>query len=89
MGLCDKGNTVSIVEHKPDLIAIADHVVNMGPLAGSKGGQVVGEGSYEGLLSSGTLTGDHLQRHQPVELAPARLAKRRSSGTHGSTTSAI
>lgn len=65
--LRDKGNTVLIVEHKPDMIAIADHIVDMGPLAGSKGGEVVYAGDYAGLLGSGTLTGDHLTRHQPIK----------------------
>ncbi len=65
--LRDKGNTVLIVEHKPDMIAIADHVVDMGPLAGSRGGEVVYQGDYAGLLRSGTLTGDHITRHQPIK----------------------
>ena len=65
--LRDKGNTVLIVEHKPDMIAIADHVVDMGPFAGSQGGQVVYAGDFAGLLSSGTLTGNHMNRHQPVK----------------------
>lgn len=65
--LRDKGNTVLIVEHKPDMIAIADHVVDMGPFAGSKGGEVVYEGDFKGLLTSGTLTGDHMNRHQPIK----------------------
>jgi len=65
--LRDKGNTVLIVEHKPDMIAIADHVVDMGPLAGSKGGEVVYEGDFAGLLTSGTLTGNHMNRHQPIK----------------------
>ncbi len=64
--LRDKGNTVLIVEHKPDMIAIADHVVDMGPLAGSKGGEVVYEGDFAGLLTSGTLTGNHMKKHQPI-----------------------
>lgn len=58
--LRDKGNTVLVVEHKPEVIAIADHVVDLGPRAGSAGGQVVYQGSVEGLRSSGTLTGRHL-----------------------------
>ncbi len=58
--LRDKGNTVLVVEHKPEAIAIADHVVDLGPLAGSAGGEVVYEGSIEGLRASGTLTGRHL-----------------------------
>ncbi len=65
--LRDKGNTVLIVEHKPDMIAIADHVVDMGPLAGSRGGEVVYEGDYAGLLASGTLTGNHMRKHQPIK----------------------
>ena len=65
--LRDKGNTVLIVEHKPDMIAIADHVVDMGPFAGSKGGEVVYEGDYAGLLGSGTLTGNHIKKHQPIK----------------------
>ncbi len=65
--LRDKGNTVLIVEHKPDMIAIGDHIVDMGPLAGSKGGEVVYEGDYAGLLNSGTLTGNHIEKHQPIK----------------------
>jgi excinuclease UvrABC ATPase subunit len=65
--LRDKGNTVLIVEHKPDMIAIADHVVDMGPLAGSTGGEVVYEGNFAGLLQSGTLTGRHMNTHQPIK----------------------
>ncbi len=65
--LRDKGNTVLIVEHKPDMIAIADHVVDMGPFAGSKGGEVVYEGDYPGLLTSGTLTGNHIKKYQPIK----------------------
>jgi excinuclease UvrABC ATPase subunit len=58
--LRDKGNTVLVVEHKPETIAIADHVVDLGPRAGSAGGEVVYEGSVEGLRESDTLTGRHL-----------------------------
>jgi excinuclease UvrABC ATPase subunit len=58
--LRDKGNTVLVVEHKPEAIAIADHVVDLGPGAGAGGGEVVFEGSVEGLRSSGTITGRHL-----------------------------
>jgi len=58
--LRDKGNTVLVVEHEPNTIAIADHVVDMGPGAGSAGGQVVYDGQLEGLRKSGTLTGRHL-----------------------------
>lgn len=65
--LRDKGNTVLIVEHKPAMIAIADHVVDMGPYAGRNGGEVVYEGNFAGLLSSGTLTGDHIHKHQRIK----------------------
>jgi excinuclease UvrABC ATPase subunit len=58
--LRDKGNTVLVVEHKPDVIAIADHVVDLGPGAGDAGGSVCFEGTVEGLRDSGTLTGRHL-----------------------------
>ena len=58
--LRDKGNTVLVVEHKPEAIAIADHVVDLGPRAGTEGGEVVFEGTVEGLRASGTLTGRHL-----------------------------
>jgi len=58
--LRDKGNTVLVVEHKPEAIAIADHVVDLGPHAGSAGGEIVFEGTVDGLRASGTLTGRHL-----------------------------
>src|SRR5262249_13125506 len=58
--LRDKGNTVLVVEHKPEMIAIADHVVDLGPGAGGAGGEVVFEGTVAGLRKSRTLTGRHL-----------------------------
>lgn len=58
--LRDKGNTVLVVEHKPETIAIADHVVDLGPHAGTAGGEVCFEGTVEGLRASDTLTGRHL-----------------------------
>ena len=58
--LRDKGNTVLVVEHEPELIAIADHVVDLGPGAGRNGGRVCYEGTVDGLRTSGTLTGRHL-----------------------------
>jgi excinuclease UvrABC ATPase subunit len=58
--LRDKGNTVLVVEHKPEAIAIAEHVIDLGPGAGAGGGQVVFEGTVEELRASGTLTGRHL-----------------------------
>ncbi|MFJ6531386.1 ATP-binding cassette domain-containing protein [Microbacterium sp. NPDC091662] len=59
--LRDKGNTVLVVEHKPETIAIGDHVVDLGPGAGSAGGEICFEGTVEGLKTSGTKTGDHLE----------------------------
>jgi excinuclease UvrABC ATPase subunit len=58
--LRDKGNTVLVVEHKPEVIDIADHVVDLGPGAGNAGGEVVFEGTVDGLRASDTLTGRHL-----------------------------
>ena len=58
--LRDKGNTVLVVEHKPEVIAIADHIVDLGPGAGSGGGEVVFTGTVEGLRAADTLTGRHL-----------------------------
>ncbi|MEU1981388.1 excinuclease ABC subunit UvrA [Nocardia sp. NPDC019395] len=58
--LRDKGNTVLVVEHKPEVIAVADHIIDLGPRAGTDGGQVMFEGSVDGLRASGTITGHHL-----------------------------
>ncbi|HZY78201.1 MAG TPA: excinuclease ABC subunit UvrA [Cyclobacteriaceae bacterium] len=65
--LRDKGNTVLVVEHDPDVIKGADYVVDVGPLAGSGGGQVVYKGDFAGLLKSDTLTGKHMKRTVPVK----------------------
>ncbi len=65
--LRDKGNTVLVVEHKPEMIAIADHVVDLGPGAGIAGGEVVFEGNLEGLRASDTLTGRHLDDRAAVK----------------------
>ncbi|MFE8947654.1 ATP-binding cassette domain-containing protein [Streptomyces sp. NPDC007856] len=65
--LRDKGNTVLVVEHKPEAIAIADHVVDLGPGAGTAGGTVCFEGTLEGLRASGTLTGRHLDDRAAVK----------------------
>lgn len=70
--LRDKGNTVLVVEHDPDVIAIADHVVDMGPEAGAKGGAIVYEGNLEGLKASGTLTGRHISRRPRLNLEPRK-----------------
>ncbi len=65
--LRDKGNTVIVVEHDPDVIKVADHVIDVGPKAGSGGGKVVFEGSLEELLKSDTLTGTHLNQQMPIK----------------------
>jgi excinuclease ABC A subunit len=65
--LRDKGNTVLVVEHKPEVIAIADHVVDLGPRAGAEGGEVMFEGTVEGLRASGTITGRHLDDRAAVK----------------------
>ncbi|MGK9146902.1 excinuclease ABC subunit UvrA [Plantibacter flavus] len=65
--LRDKGNTVLVVEHKPEAIAIADHVVDLGPGAGSRGGEVMFEGTVERLRTSDTLTGRHLDDRAAVK----------------------
>lgn len=67
--LRDKGNTVLVVEHKPETIAIADHVIDLGPGAGSAGGEICYEGTVDGLKASGTRTGDHLDDR--AQLKPA------------------
>jgi excinuclease UvrABC ATPase subunit len=65
--LRDKGNTVLVVEHDPDVIKVADHVVDVGPYAGTRGGTIVYEGSFEGLLQSDTLTGRHIRQSMPIK----------------------
>lgn len=65
--LRDKGNTVLIVEHDPDVMAIADHIVDMGPRAGTHGGEVVFEGSFADLTRAETLTGQHLRRESAIK----------------------
>jgi excinuclease UvrABC ATPase subunit len=65
--LRDKGNTVLVVEHDPEVMRIADHVVDMGPGAGSHGGRIVFEGTYAGLSASGTATGQHLEVQQSLK----------------------
>jgi excinuclease UvrABC ATPase subunit len=68
--LRDKGNTVLVVEHDPEVIRIADHVVDMGPGAGPHGGTVVYEGGIDGLAMSGTATGRHLDMEPEVKRDP-------------------
>ncbi|MFT4125258.1 MAG: excinuclease ABC subunit UvrA [Gordonia sp. (in: high G+C Gram-positive bacteria)] len=67
LALRDKGNTVLVVEHKPEAIAIADHVVDLGPGAGSAGGEIVFAGTVEGLRSADTVTGRHLDDRTAVK----------------------
>ena len=83
--LRDKGNTVLVVEHKPEAIAVADHVVDLGPGAGTAGGSVVFEGTVEGLRASGTLTGRHLDDRAALKDAvrtPAGALEVRGASTH-------
>ena len=83
--LRDKGNTVLVVEHKPEAIAIADHVVDLGPGAGTSGGEVVFEGTVEGLQASGTLTGRHLDDRaslKPSVRTPSGVLEVRDATTH-------
>jgi excinuclease UvrABC ATPase subunit len=83
--LRDKGNTVLVVEHKPEVMAIADHVVDLGPGAGSEGGEVMFEGTVEGLRASGTITGRHLDDRtslKPSVRAPAGTLEVRGANTH-------
>ena len=83
--LRDKGNTVLVVEHKPEAIAIADHVVDLGPRAGTEGGEVVFEGTVEGLRASGTLTGRHLDDRaslKPSVRPPSGVLEVRGASTH-------
>ena len=68
--LRDKGNTVLVVEHDKDVISIADEVIDVGPLAGKNGGEILFQGSYEALLLSGTLTGNALKQITPLKAAP-------------------
>jgi excinuclease UvrABC ATPase subunit len=83
--LRDKGNTVLVVEHKPEAIAIADHVVDLGPRAGSEGGEVVFEGTFEGLRDSDTITGQHLDDRaslKPSVREPSGTLEVRGASTH-------
>jgi excinuclease UvrABC ATPase subunit len=83
--LRDKGNTVLVVEHKPEVIAIADHVVDLGPGAGTAGGTVVFEGTVDALRASSTLTGRHLYDRaslKPSVRTPSGAMKVRGARTH-------
>src|SRR5687767_14537327 len=83
--LRDKGNTVLVVEHDPEAIAIADHVVDLGPGAGSAGGEVVFEGDVDGLRDSSTITGRHLDDRAALKEAvrtPTGTLEVRGASTH-------
>ncbi|MGW3558337.1 ATP-binding cassette domain-containing protein [Streptomyces sp. NPDC000963] len=83
--LRDKGNTVLVVEHKPEAIAIADHVVDLGPGAGTAGGTICFEGTVEGLRASGTVTGRHLDDRASLKDAvrePAGVLEIRGASAH-------
>ena len=83
--LRDKGNTVLVVEHKPETIAIADHVVDLGPGAGTAGGTVCFEGTVEGLRTSGTITGRHFDDRAALKetvRTPAGTLEIRGATTH-------
>ncbi len=83
--LRDKGNTVLVVEHKPETIAIADHAVDLGPGAGAAGGEVVFEGTVEDLRGSGTLTGRHFDDRaalKPSVRTPAGVQEVRGARAH-------
>ncbi len=83
--LRDKGNTVLVVEHKPETIAIADHVVDLGPGAGTAGGTVCFEGTVTGLRGSGTITGRHFDDRAPLKdsvRSPTGTLAVRGASTH-------
>jgi excinuclease UvrABC ATPase subunit len=83
--LRDKGNTVLVVEHKPEVIAIADHVVDLGPRAGTEGGEVVFEGTVAALRASATLTGRHLDDRvclKPSVRTPSGVLEVRAASTN-------
>jgi len=79
--LRDKGNTVIVVEHEPEVIKVADYIVDVGPRAGSEGGKIVYEGSYAGLLESDTLTGRYIKQSLPIK-ENFRTAKGKLPITH-------
>jgi excinuclease UvrABC ATPase subunit len=83
--LRDKGNTVLVVEHEPETIAIADHVVDLGPGAGTAGGTVCFEGTIEGIRASDTITGRHLDDRaslKPSARTPSGVLEVRGASTH-------
>jgi len=83
--LRDKGNTVIVVEHDPDVIKIADFIVDMGPLAGSQGGKIMYAGDFAGLTNSGTLTAKYLKAPLPINPSPRAFDAAKSFTTPPST----
>lgn len=79
--LRDKGNSVIVVEHDPDVIKVADHVVDVGPFAGTRGGTIVFEGCFADLLHADTLTGRHMKQSMPIK-SSCRTAKGKLSITN-------
>ena len=71
--LRDRGNTVIVVEHDPDVIKIADHIIDLGPLAGSQGGKVMYSGDVAGLCASGTLTAKYLNAPLSINTSPRKF----------------
>ena len=71
----DKGNTVLVVEHDPDLIRIADHIIDMGPLSGTGGGQIVYEGNFSGLKKSGSKTGIYFSQKRTINRFPKAITE--------------
>ena len=85
LSLRDKGNTILVVEHKPEVMAIADHIVDLGPGAGEAGGEIVFQGSIEELRKSNTLTGRHLDDRAALKPSVRKAAGRieiRGANTH-------
>ena len=83
--LRDKSNTVLVVEHKPEVMALADHIIDLGPGAGSAGGEVVFGGDVDGLRKSKTITGRHLADRaslKPIVRKPTGVMKVRGAKTH-------
>ena len=83
--LRDRGNTVLVVEHDKDVISIADEIIDVGPLAGKNGGQILFQGSYEALLSSGTRTGNamkHIESLKDMPRIPKEFLSVRNASVH-------
>ena len=84
--LADKGNTVLVVEHDKDIISIADNIVDVGPLAGKYGGEILFTGSYQDLLLTDTLTAKAMKQIIPIKESPRVPAGYLQSETHAKIT---